>query len=115
MEDVRSDTIRRADPDEFEHLRKEKYISGANESRPAVVSVNTLFASLGALELIARLNPYRHDPNSEFASYEMLITAACLNPQPESDRCPIVTRLAGRGDMQPFLDFPLLRSKEQAA
>lgn len=107
MEDVRADTLRRSSPAEYEALREEKYITGAAQSRPAVVSVNSLIASLGVLELIARLHPYRLDPNSEFASYEVLIHGACIYHQGERERCPVTTRLAGRGDVEPLLDLPL--------
>jgi len=115
LDDVRADALRRANPSEYETLRAEKYISGVAEARPAVGCVNTFFASLGVLELVARLHPYRLEPNSKFAAYEAMLHVPCLNPRPEGERCPVVTREAGRGDMEPLLDMPVFSQIREAA
>lgn len=115
LEQVRADSLKRMHPEEYESLRKERYIAGAAESRPAVVSVNTLVASVGALELIARLHPYRLEPNCEYASTEVLHPDGSMVNRPEGQPCEALSQLAGRGDMNPLLDMPLLSFRQPAA
>lgn len=107
-EDVRAAATRRENPAQYEVLRREKYISGVQEDRPAVISVNTLYASLAVNELLARLHPYRDDGNSGFASFGMSLTQARLLHGDESTPCPALSRYAGRGDLRPLLNMPEL-------
>ncbi|BDS06461.1 hypothetical protein NT6N_15010 [Oceaniferula spumae] len=108
MANVEADDLQRSDPEEYEIRNKEKYITGVEEKSPSVVSINTLYASLGVLELLARLHPYRDDPNAEFAAYGVSLTGSGLTQSEETERCQVVTRFAGRGDMEPLLDLPVL-------
>src|SRR5690606_8633235 len=49
-EGLRAAAVRRADPELYEAQRKEKYVLGVEEDRPAVISVNTFFASMAVNE-----------------------------------------------------------------
>lgn len=40
---------------------------GVDDDRPAVINVNTFFAGLVVNEFLARLHPYRSNPNSGYA------------------------------------------------
>jgi hypothetical protein len=68
-EDVRAATARRENPARYEALRREKYISGVQEDRPAVIGVNTLYASLAVNELLSRFHRYRDEGNTDFARF----------------------------------------------
>ena len=54
-EQVAADALRRQNPELYEERRREKYIEGAGEEAPAVISVNMTMASLAANECLARL------------------------------------------------------------
>lgn len=107
-EDLRAASLRRSDPRMYEQLRKENYLRGVREDRPAVISVNTLVASMAVNELLARIHPYRDDPNRRFATYRVNLNQARLIAEPETDACPVLASQAGRGDTTPLLDMPAL-------
>lgn len=104
--------LRRTNPALYTAQVREKYITGVAEDRPAVISVNFLFASLAVNELLARLHPFRDDGNAEFASFGMSLTQARIITGPDGLPCPSLARHAGRGDVRPLLDLPVLSTIE---
>lgn len=108
LEQVRAAGLRRTDPAAYEEQRRAKYITGVNEDRPAVISVNMFFASLAVNELLARLHPYRDDDNGRFAAYRFSLSQAQTYTEPEGAPCKLLLRHIGRGDVRPLLDMPEL-------
>ena len=108
LEQLRAAGLKRTDPTAYEELRREKYISGVQEDRPAVISVNAIFASLAVNEFLARLHPYRDDANSHFATYRFSLSQAQLYTECEGEPCKMLLRHVGRGDVRPLLDMPEL-------
>lgn len=108
LEQLRAAGLKRTDPTAYEELRREKYISGVQEDRPAVISVNMIFASLAVNEFLARLHPYRDDANSHFATYRFSLSQAQLYTESEGEPCKMLLRHVGRGDLRPLLDMPEL-------
>jgi hypothetical protein len=117
MEQVRAVGLRRTDPAAYQEQLRSKYIVGVQEDRPAVISVNMLFASLAANEILARLHAYRDDGNGDFAAYGISLTQAHLYSEAEGEACRILARHVGRGDVRPLLDMTELsdESEEKAA
>lgn len=107
---VQAAALRRTDPAEYERRRREKYIKGVEEDRPAVISVNTFFAAMAVNELLARLHPYRDDPNGDYSSVTTSLSQMRLICSEDGDPCPSLARLAGRGDQMPLLGVPELSS-----
>lgn len=107
--------LRRADPAAYEERLKEKYIIGVQEDRPAVVSVNTLFAAFAVNELLARLHSYRDDGNTGFAKFGMSLTQARLWADPDGEPCPALARQVGKGDVRPPLGMPELSGGDQCS
>jgi hypothetical protein len=105
-DDVRAERLRRASPEAFARERKEGYIKGVQEDRPAVISVNMQAAAMAVNEVLARLHPYRDDPNGEYASYKFSLTQGCLYRARDGEPCKILAREVGRGDVEPLLDRP---------
>jgi hypothetical protein len=108
MDDVAADGLRRRDPSAFRQQVKDGYIRGAAEQRPAVISVNMYAASLAVNEFLARLHPFRDQPNADFASVEFSLASMELFADPEGDACSLLQRHVGRGDLEPrigLLDF----------
>ena len=103
--------LRRTDPEAYEGLRREKYVLGVEEDRPAVVSVNTYFAAMAVNELLARLHPYRIEANGEFATYRANLVQARLLQEREGPPCPALSRRVGRGDVRPLLGMPELSER----
>jgi hypothetical protein len=99
----------------YEARRTEKYVLGIEEERPAVVSVNMFFAAMAVNELLARLHPFRDDPNQRFAVHRASLTQARFIQEPEGEPCTVLSGKAGRGDTQPLLGMPELSIINQEA
>lgn len=105
---VEAEALRRVSPDQYEQQLKEGYIRGVPEDRPAVISVNGLAASLAVNEFLARLHPYRVDPNGGFARVTMSLSHGLLMAEPEGMPDATFGALLGRGDLEPLLQMPEL-------
>jgi hypothetical protein len=101
-----AEAMARKSPELYKQLRAEGYIANAHEPRPAVVSVNALAASLGVNEFLARMHPYRDDPNQRYCAMQLSLSQMHLYTDEETDACPSLARCAGRGDVEPPLDMP---------
>lgn len=98
-------SLKRANPDEYKKRLGEKYIVGANEERPAVISVNVLIASLAVNELLVRIHRFRDDGNEKYAATRVSLTQAVTLYEPETEPCRMFARHAGRGDVSPLLEM----------
>jgi len=108
IEQLEAANLLKYDPAEYERRVAEKYIKGVRVERPAVITVNMFYAALAVFEFLARLHGFKDDPNSEFAIFRMSLTQAQLYQETESEPCPRLAKLAGRGDMVPLLNMPEL-------
>ncbi len=107
-EDLAAAGLRRVDPAAYENLRREMYIKGVEEDRPAVISVNMLIAALAVSELLARIHPFRDDPNGNFASFGISLTQSRIITACDGQPCEALAKYAGRGNLNPLLNLPEL-------
>jgi hypothetical protein len=106
-DDVFADSLRRTNPEEYARRRKERYIVGIEETRPAVISVNFLAAAMAVNDFLARLHDYRTDGNAPYAELRVSLSHVALYPEPE--KCgSSLTKYTGIGDIEPRLDMPEL-------
>lgn len=108
---VSAEGLHRYDPDAAAQQVKDKYIPGLAVSRPAVISVNTLAASLAVNDFLARLHPYRRMPNEQVASIEFSLSDMRLTLDEEIEPCAIMTPWIGHGDRVPLLGLPELQAR----
>lgn len=104
MARVEAEEMRRTNPDMYHRQVKEGYLRGVDEDRPAVISVNMLFASLVVNDFLARLHPYRNEPNSEFAYIGGSLSEMQFYLEAEGLPCPVLSRHIGKGDVVPLLE-----------
>lgn len=107
-----AESMARGDPAAYAELRRQKYIVGVEEDRPAVITVNALAASLAVNEMLARLHPYRADPNQRFASVRFAYADMHLDLEAETHGGAL-KRALGRGDVEPLLDMSELSTAEK--
>jgi hypothetical protein len=107
-EQVRAAGLARTNPDAYRDLLAEGYIKGVQEDRPAVIQLNMLIASLAVNELMARIHPYRLEPNADYAAHRISLSHGIFAHERDDDPCPALSRHAGRGDVSPLLDWPEL-------
>lgn len=105
---VDAEAMLRANPEMYHRQVKEGYLRGVDEDRPAVISVNMLFAALIVNDFLARLHPYRNQPNNEYAYIGGNLCEMQFFPEPEGARCETLERHVGNGDVTPLLDRPAL-------
>lgn len=99
-----SDSLRRADPKLYQARLAEKYIEGANEGSPAVISVNMQVSSFGVLELLNRLHPFRSIPNEEVEVLNIdMREPAILSPGRPQSPDKSLEKYVGAGDCFPLL------------
>lgn len=115
MEQVRAAGLYRTDPNAYRSLLKEGYIRGVREDRPAVVQLNGLIASLAINELLARVHPFRDDPNGSYAVHRISLSHGIYEHEPDGAPCALMARNLGRGDQDPLLDWAELSSVGVAA
>jgi hypothetical protein len=70
--------------------------------------VNMNIASTAVLEFLARLHPYKDEPNSEYASYMISFNQARICTDRDGKPCPALLKNVGRGDVIPLLENPEL-------
>jgi hypothetical protein len=105
MKQFAAASLKRANPQEYEKQREEKYIVGVQEDRPAVISVNMQFASIGINELLARLHNFRDDGNENCAATRFSLTQPQIYYEPEDAPCRMFANHVGRGDVSPLLEM----------
>jgi hypothetical protein len=113
MKQVAEAGLRRNDPSAHTQQLNDGYIAGVVPQRPAVISVNMLAASLAANELLARLHPFREEPNSEYASVIFSLSSMELITEPENENCALLEKHVGAGDVTPLLGQVELSEKRK--
>lgn len=105
MDQVAAAGLKRTDPAAHDQQVKDGYIRGVASNRPAVISVNMYAASLAVNEFLARLHPYREEPNVAHAQVTFSLASMELMSEPEGElqRCRILGRHVGKGDVRPLL------------
>ena len=103
-EGLRAANLRRTNPEQFASELAEGYIKGVKVESPAVVSVNGLCATLAANNLLARLHPFRIEPNADIRHQWFDLVNGLFGANPDGQACQVLQRYVGRGSMEPFLD-----------
>ncbi len=115
LERLRAADLARTDPAEYNRQVKESYIRAAKVDSPAVISVNMYFASQAVNELLARLHPFRTEPNERFAEITFSIAGFLLDNQSEGEPDLTLSKYIGRGTVSPLLLSPMLIVKPQSS
>lgn len=105
VEKLSAASLKRSNPDEYREQLKEKYIVGAQESSPAVISVNMLAASMVVLEFLSRIHQYRADEMLNVETIRMELINMRVIMQEETAICAIFEKYLGIGNNNPLMDF----------
>jgi len=105
-----AEALARDNPEMYQKLHAEKYIQGVKVDSPAVITVNALAASMVMNEFLARIHPFRGEPNSAFASTRFNLGEMYLDMEPGLD-VPFLSRSIGRGDIEPLLNMSHLSTR----
>lgn len=109
LEQVTAEGLRLTNPTEYAHRLRERYITGVQEDRPAVISMNMQVAATAVNEFLARLHPYRTADNSEFSTVRISFFHGEHYRYPDTIPVPSTRRDVGRGDITPLLNMPQIQ------
>jgi hypothetical protein len=107
-EELRSAGMLRTAPEEYKRLKKIGYIADIPMENPAIISIDTQAATFAVNEFLARIHPFRYDANKYYAITRVNITGGYIQHEEDGEPDKYLSRLAGRGDMEPFLNMPEL-------
>jgi hypothetical protein len=105
---VAADALRRHDPARYAERVREKYIKGADEEMPAVISVNMTAAAMAVNEFLARRYGTRNLPNGAYGTTRINLAENEIEAVAEGPACPAMGKLLGQGDAEPLLGLPEL-------
>lgn len=103
MKEVAAAGLRRHDPAAHARQVEDGYIRGVAPHRPAVIFVNMVAAGLAGNELLARLHPFREEPNSAYGSVIFSLASMEMITEAEEGICEILAGNVGMGDRVPLL------------
>ena len=114
MGDVAAAGLRRNDAKAHDRQVEDGYIKGVAAHRPAVISVNMFASGLAVTELLARLHPFREEPNSSYAAVTFSLASMEFFYDPEEKICDILGGKVGFGDTTPLLGLMELAKRRKA-
>ncbi len=114
MAEVAAAGLQRNDPAAHAQEVRDGYITGVRANRPAVISVNMFAAALAVDELLARLHPFREEPNGNYATTIFSLASMELICEPDERPCEILADRVGIGDAIPLLGLLELSERRAA-
>ena len=103
-----AEALRRTDPTRYNEMRQAGYLRAVGEDRPAVISVNMMAAAMATNEFLARLHPYRNQPNQNYNTIRADLAEVMFDLEPEGSADEFLQRVVGNGDVTPLLGRPSL-------
>lgn len=113
--DLEAAYLRRVAPETHAARVKEGYLPGVAEEAPAVITLNMRAAADCAMEMIARVFPFRHDPNASHARTIFMLADGDIERFPETDFGRSGEYPIGVGAVEPLLGLPNLGIRRTAA
>lgn len=108
QDNIAAEDLKRINPDMYMQQKEEKYITGVVEEQPAVITVNTMIASIALNDFLARLHPYRRTTNSEIGCIRMDLREPIIHCEEDGPIDVGLARWVGRADVEPLLQMPVL-------
>jgi ThiF family protein len=105
---IRAEETYRTDPARYSELRRQRYIQGVDEDRPAVISVNAFFAAVAVNDFLARIHGFRNASNEEFAIVRGDLCEFALCRESAAGASGHLVKEVGRGDCDPLIGRPSL-------
>ena len=108
QEGLRAAGMLRSSPEEYRRQKKNGYIVDVEVDSPAVISINMQISSLAVNEFLARIHPFRSDPNREFDINRISISDGYYQHEEDSEIDQYLKKFVGRGNLAPLLNMPEL-------
>lgn len=106
--DLESESLFKENPKEFKKRLEEKYIKGANEKSPPVISLNATVSSLGVTDFLNRIHSFKYKSESGFC---IDFCENKIDSEPSYPNCPALLPYVGIGRVTPFLNLMGLKKR----
>lgn len=107
-EELRAESLASNDPDAYAEQQERGYLVNVTEDRPAVIALNMAASGDAVMDFLARIHPYRAMGNAPYAYQGFSYVNMAAYEDFETDPCPVMSRLLGRGDTAPLLGMPTI-------
>ena len=107
-EQLHAEVLKENNEEAYKEQKVAGYLAEVNEDSPAVISINTQISAFAVNEFLARIHPYRDDPNSEYAVYRYSFNQGEIYKENDGASDLILSKFVGKGTMKPFLNMPRL-------
>lgn len=109
--DLESESLMKENPAEFKRRQEQKYIKGAKEKSPPVISLNATIASLGVTDFLHRIHPFKY---REALGFCLDFCENKIDIEDEYPRCTSLISKVGIGRTNPFLNLIGIQKKKAA-
>ncbi len=100
--DLERESLIKENPAEYKKRQEQKYIKGAKEKSPPVISLNATVSSLGVTDFLNRIHPFKYKEELGFC---IDFCENKIDTEKEYPNCPALTPNIGRGRVTPFLNL----------
>ena len=100
--DLERESLMKENPDEFKKRQEEKYIKGAKEKSPPVISLNATISSLAVTDFLDRIHSFKYKSDLGFC---MDFCENKIDPETIYPNCPALKPNVGKGKVSPFLNL----------
>jgi ThiF family len=114
-EKLNAEGIKRTNPEEYENRERNGYLTKANESSPAVISINMQLASTAINDFLSRIHPFRNVDNESVSFIRIIFGELYMEYQFDETPCPFFSKFIGLGDIEPLLNLSELSNVSKAA
>lgn len=103
MKMLEADAEQRVNPEYYKERRKEGYMVDVENPSPAVISINSVMASYGVNEFLARIHPFRYSDNSRYDTTVISLTEWDMFHTHEKSEDKYLNKFIGSGNTKPLL------------
>ena len=115
IEKLAAEGIKRTNPVEYETRERDGYLAKANESNPAVISINMQVASTAINDFLNRVHQFRNIENENVSFIRIIFGELYMEAQFDETPCPFFNRFVGVGDIEPLVNLSELSNVTKAA
>ncbi|MEP1034408.1 ThiF family adenylyltransferase [Ekhidna sp.] len=101
-QDLERESLMKENPTEFKKKMDQKYIKGAKEKSPPVISLNATVSSLGVTDFLNRIHPFKYKSELGFC---IDFCENTIDSEAEYQICSALKSYVGKGRVSPFLNL----------
>lgn len=110
LQALEAEGIKRTNSEEYEERCKNGYLKEANESSPAVISINMQVAATAINDFLNRIHPFRNVSNEEVSVIRIFFNELSMFYEYDEKPCPFFSKYVGYGDIKPLLNLSEIKN-----